>query len=140
MKKKKKMHICLMLLVITSLFIGIHSIAESNFPYKKWGKKLSEYYQSEKDDKPYAVGKNGVITVNEIELSKYCYKLQGLNDEEAEKAALRDCMKREATYQKACKEGYSATEQEIWDFLNQSKSLVEKSVNSGEFKQIHQPI
>lgn len=136
MKKKRETLVYGTALLLTCLVVGISVTASSSFPYQKWGKRLNEYHQKKDEGIAYAIGEHGMITVDEVELAKYCYSLQGLTDEEAEKAAVNDCMKREATYQKACREGYSVTDQEIWDFINEYKLTIKEAENYNELEQI----
>lgn len=146
--KRKKLVVCTVIGLVLCFFVGLGVMAQTNFaakfPAKKWGKKLSESFQSNAKTNAesnaekalYAVGKNAQITVDEVELSKYFYILQGMGDKEAEEAALQDLMKKEALYQKACEMGYFVADQEVWDLLAEYKKAMKNADNREELEQI----
>jgi len=134
--KKKAIWISGIVILILCLMIGIGVMAESSFPFKKWGKTLNDYYQKKEEGLPYAVGKNGMITIEEVKVAKSSYLLQGMDEDEAEKLAADYCMKKEALYQKALREGYSITDQEVWDYVNELRAHVDEAINKDEMREI----
>lgn len=104
-------------------------LSGDNFNAAVWGRKLREQYEK---DAPYAVGKDCVITVGQMEARQYFYQIRGLEEEAAKRAALQELMEEEALYQNAISKGCMVNEQEVRDYLSEMKRMMESTDGSGD--------
>ena len=77
----------------------------------------------------YARGKNGVITNKEVEQAIAFYDTFGMSAEEARKQAILYVEEREALYQQAIEAGYTVTDKEVYDYLEELKQFINQSEN-----------
>ena len=77
----------------------------------------------------YARGKNGVITNKEVEQAMMFYTTFGMNQEDARKQAVLYVEEREALYQQAIEAGYTVTDKEVYDYLEELKQFINQSEN-----------
>lgn len=136
MDKKTKYMICAFCLILV-IGIGGNIYAQQSGVsiMKNWGAILNKNYSNTKaadSEEVYAKGKNGVVLVSDIKQAKEFYLLSGMNEEEAEQEAVDYAYKREALYQSAIANGYSVTDEEIWDYLNELKEFVKTAGNKEE--------
>lgn len=105
---------------------------------ERWGKILNNNFKQEKslDSTIYAKGKSGNILISDIEQAKEFYLLSGMDEITAKQEAINYAYEREALYQAAIKNGYSVTEEEIWDYLEQLKELMKTASNKDEVEAI----
>lgn len=138
--------------LIAIVAVGVYwgreiSLAEENDAGKwnaeKWGQILAENagkvqgisaYST--NSELYAVGKNGTILKQDIEQAKEFYLISGLNEEDAQKEAVKYAYEREALYQEAVKNGYQITNEEIWSYLGELKDLLKDSENGEDAQKV----
>ena len=88
---------------------------------------------NEQDESIYARGKSGgVITTKDIEQATEFYILAGYEQSDAEDKAVEYMLQRDATYQRAIAVGYSVSDDEINDYLDDLKVTINDSINSEE--------
>ena len=88
---------------------------------------------NEQDESIYARGKSGgVITTKDIEQATEFYILAGYEQSDAEDKAVEYMLQRDATYQRAIAAGYSVSDDEINDYLDDLKVTINDSINSEE--------
>lgn len=136
MDKKIKYMICAFCLILV-IGIGGNIYAQQSGVsiMKNWGAILNKNFNNTKasdSEEVYAKGKNGVVLVSDIKQAKEFYLLSGMNEEEAEQEAVDYAYKREALYQSAIANGYSVTDKEIWDYLNELKEFAKTVGNKEE--------
>lgn len=74
-------------------------------------------------------GKTAVITESELQQAIEFYKLTGMSDKESEETAVLYLKKREALYREAVKNGFTVTDQEVRDYLEELKRTLYESDN-----------
>lgn len=136
MDKKIKYMICAFCLILV-IGIGGNIYAQQSGVsiMKNWGAILNKNYSNTKaadSEDIYAKGKNGVVLVSDIKQAKEFYLLSGMTEEQAEQEAVDYAYKREALYQSAIANGYSVTDEEIWDYLNELKEFAKTAGNKEE--------
>ena len=90
---------------------------------------------NEQDESIYARGKSGgVITTKDIEQATEFYILAGYEQSDAEDKAVEYMLQRDATYQRAIAVGYSVSDDEINDYLDDLKVTIKDSINSEEIQ------
>ena len=90
---------------------------------------------NEQDESIYARGKSGgVITTKDIEQATEFYILAGYEQSDAEDKAVEYMLQRDATYQRAIAAGYSVSDDEINDYLDDLKVTIKDSINSEEIQ------
>ncbi|CDC16696.1 putative uncharacterized protein [Ruminococcus sp. CAG:55] len=90
-------------------------------------------YRDKTDESIYARGKSGgVITTKDIEQATEFYILAGYEQSDAEDKAVEYMLRRDATYQRAIAAGYSVSDDEINDYLDDLKVTINDSINSEE--------
>ncbi len=104
--------------------------------FSKWGKVLSNNSVQTYSDDLYAVGNNTSITQKDYEQTLQFQLLSGLEQKEAEKEAYRYVTEREALYYQAVKAGYSVTEEEVRDYIEILKQMVEEAENREDIQQL----
>lgn len=83
------------------------------------------------DDSIFAKGKSGgIVTKEDIEQATEFYVLAGYSETESREKAIDYMLSRDAMYQKAISEGYSVTDDEIWDYLEELKVTISQSENA----------
>lgn len=136
MDKKIKYMICAFCLILVIGFGGnIYAQQSGVSIMKNWGAILNKNYSNTKaadSEDIYAKGKNGVVLVSDIKQAKEFYLLSGMTEEQAEQEAVDYAYKREALYQSAIANGYSVTDEEIWDYLNELKEFAKTAGNKEE--------
>jgi len=89
-------------------------------------------YRDKTDESIYARGKSGgVITTKDIEQATEFYILAGYEQSDAEDKAVEYMLQRDATYQRAIAVGYSVSDDEINDYLDDLKVTINDSINIG---------
>ena len=73
--------------------------------------------------------KQPVISEKDIELAENFYLLSGMDEENAHKRAAEYVEKRETLYQEAVSNGYDVTDQEVWDYLEELKVIINQADN-----------
>lgn len=131
---KKRILIVISLSAI--LLIGaITSYASSLSPEdaQLWA-KIGQLFKSGtdiSDDSIFAKGKSGgIVTKEDIEQATEFYVLAGYSETESREKAIDYMLSRDAMYQKAISEGYSVTDDEIWDYLEELKVTISQSENA----------
>lgn len=76
--------------------------------------------------------RGGVITTKDIEQATEFYILAGYEQSDAEDKAVEYMLQRDATYQRAIAVGYSVSDDEINDYLDDLKVTINDSINSEE--------
>lgn len=95
--------------------------------------QLFNSYRDKTDESIYARGKSGgVITTKDIEQATEFYILAGYEQSDAEDKAVEYMLRRDATYQRAIAAGYSVSDDEINDYLDDLKVTINDSINSEE--------
>ena len=95
--------------------------------------QLFNSYRDKTDESIYARGKSGgVITTKDIEQATEFYILAGYEQSDAEDKAVEYMLQRDATYQRAIAAGYSVSDDEINDYLDDLKVTINDSINSEE--------
>ena len=106
---------------------------ESNIDLTEKAGQLFNSYRDKTDESIYARGKSGgVITTKDIEQATEFYILAGYEQSDAEDKAVEYMLQRDATYQRAIAAGYSVSDDEINDYLDDLKVTINDSINSEE--------
>lgn len=106
---------------------------ESNIDLMEKAGQLLDSYRDKTDESIYARGKSGgVITTKDIEQATEFYILAGYEQSDAEDKAVEYMLQRDATYQRAIAAGYSVSDDEINDYLDDLKVTIKDSINSEE--------
>ena len=106
---------------------------ESNIDLTEKAGQLFNSYRDKADESIYARGKSGgVITTKDIEQATEFYILAGYEQSDAEDKAVEYMLQRDATYQRAIAAGYSVSDDEINDYLDDLKVTINDSINSEE--------
>ena len=137
MKVNRKSKIIITILSVTllaALAIGVLSMADVTI-MEKWG-VIQEKQSKANSDKLYAIGKNGEVLQTEFEQAKQFYILSGVGETDAERQAKDYMLKREALYQEAIKNGYSVTDEEIWNYLDELKEFAKKADNKEDIESV----
>ena len=97
---------------------------------EKWGQILAENAAkvqnlSETEDKD-------AILKLDIEQTKAFYTFTGLSEEAAQEKAVAYVQEREALYQEAIEHGYTVTDEEVWEYLEQLKDTIADAENGEE--------
>lgn len=131
--KKKIQALCASLFMGILLFMaGVQTFAEPSYTSKfsDWGNLLKQYANVEDEEETiYARGKNGVITNKEVEQAIAFYDTFGMSAEEARKQAILYVEEREALYQQAIEAGYTVTDKEVYNYLEELKQFINQSEN-----------
>ena len=108
---------------------------ESNIDLTEKAGQLFNSYRDKTDESIYARGKSGgVITTKDIEQATEFYILAGYEQSDAEDKAVEYMLQRDATYQRAIAAGYSVSDDEINDYLDDLKVTIKDSINSEEIQ------
>ena len=124
--KKKIQALCASLFMGILLFMaGVQTFAEPSYTSKfsDWGNLLKQYANDENGNEMiYARGKNGVITNKEVEQAMMFYTTFGMNQEDARKQAV-------LYVEQAIEAGYTVTDKEVYDYLEELKQFINQSEN-----------
>lgn len=132
----KKMRYVLMIAAFFALAAGsIWALADPSVN-AKWGKYLAESAQNNDKKDIYAVGKTATIYVSDIEKAERYYTISGMSEQDAHEKAYEFCKEKEALYQEAVRLGYSATKEEIQEYLSELKTAVDTAANSADFRAV----
>lgn len=136
MEVAMKKRILIVISLSAILLIGaITSYASSLSPEdaQLWA-KIGQLFKSGtdiSDDSIFAKGKSGgIVTKEDIEQATEFYVLAGYSETESREKAIDYMLSRDAMYQKAISEGYSVTDDEIWDYLEELKVTISQSENA----------
>ena len=77
----------------------------------------------------YAEGERTCITNNDIEQVQKFYMLFGMDEQIARETAVEYVKEREALYQEAIDNGYSVTDEEVWDYIEELKEIINSADN-----------
>lgn len=99
-------------------------------PYEKvlseWGQYLSEHdYSTE----VYVRGENIYLTSSDVEQAVMFYTLNGMTEKAALQKAILYMAEREVLYQKAVEAGYTVTDEEIREYLEELKANMDSADN-----------
>lgn len=86
----------------------------------------------------YMVGKDSLITNSELELSTKFYLLSTNDEDEAKIEAKKFVKEHTALYAKAITEGYTVTDQEVYDYLETLKVTLSDAENREDIEQLIQ--
>lgn len=125
---KKKSIIIGVIVFAVMLFGSIFVIAESTIQ-SKWGAYLVKYAENENDDVIYATGKTAIIYKSDIERATYYYLLAGMSEEEANENAYEFCKEKEALFQEATRLGYTVSNDEINNYINELREMTKDASN-----------
>ena len=126
--KKKIQALCASLFMGILLFMaGVQTFAEPSYTSKfsDWGNLLKQYANVEDEEETIY----GVITNKEVEQAIAFYDTFGMSAEEARKQAILYVEEREALYQQAIEAGYTVTDKEVYDYLEELKQFINQSEN-----------
>lgn len=96
-----------------------------------WGHILKNSYENDNKE-VFAKGDNYTILKFDIEQAIQFYLLNGLTKENAKKEAVKYTLEREVLYQAAVENGFTATKEEIYDYLYKLKNTIETSNNKDD--------
>lgn len=144
MKNRKKIIGMLGGILVVAVFMGSVIFANNNDKMANWGSFLSQNHAKEKlnsSDKKgeadiYEEGTSAVVTVNEIEQATRFYELSGVDPTTAKNQAVDYMKQREALYQEAIANGYTVTDEEVRQYINQLKDTVKTAQNSDAVKKV----
>lgn len=105
----------------------------------EWGKTLRGYAIDEKveeEQEIYAKGNSAAITEEEIQQATDFYILSGMNKDAAREKAIAYVKEREALYEEAIRNGYSVTEDEIWNYLEELKEDINNADNKEDVYEV----
>lgn len=154
MKKKKIISLVTVLAFAAALGIGTKISAEGQSEYMN-GEYSEILAESSPDDTGYEetyaadgniekvvadfnadeiseIGKNIAITTEEIEKYKKYFTLAGSDD--PEKEAIDYAEERNALYVAAMENGYTVTDEEVWEYLEELKSILKQEENAGMYE------
>ncbi|MBR1692665.1 MAG: hypothetical protein IJ711_07810 [Lachnospiraceae bacterium] len=132
MKKKIKILILLGLCLVATCLIGASVLAHTTTSTKlaAWGRYLNDKnHDASVADDIYAQGEKTCITTKDIEQVQNFYMLSGKDEKTAWEEAVQYVKEREALYQAAIDNGYSVTDQEVWDYIDELKKTVDSADN-----------
>ena len=127
MKNRIKIFAMIGTFFAASCFIGINVFANTNTSsiLADWGKYLNEnYHDAGMNIDVYAEGERACITNNDIEQVQKFYMLSGMDEQIARETAVQYVKEREALYQAAIEKGYSVTDEEVWDYIEELKEII----------------
>ena len=131
MRDKMKIisNVCILLLFISMLSISYYATASSSVIDEKSGTISAENATDMESEDVYAIGKNSVITNKDIDQATESFKLSGMDEQAAREEAIKYMSQREALYQAAKENGYSVTDTEVWDYLDELKATINNADN-----------
>ena len=135
MQKKVKVLICVSLVCVLGILCGSVAVARSSTTVrmKNWGKVLKANSIKEYgEDEVYAKGTRINLKKKDIEQTKTFYVLTGMDEREATEKAVDYVAEREVLYQVAIDNGYEVTEQQVWEYIDELKKMIESADNKEE--------
>lgn len=138
MKKNHKfITISLGVILIMALITGFYAMAGNSDSVflKKWGQILSTNSSSD-NSQIYAKGKNTTVFDADIEQARQFFALSGMDEKSAEEQAVEYTLEREALYHAAIENGYSVTDQEVREYLEELKVTLNSADNKEVFLDI----
>lgn len=133
MKKRTILLLTLFVILVAGSVSVYAAKEESNIDIMEKVGQLFNSYRDKTDESIYARGKSGgVITTKDIEQATEFYILAGYEQSDAEDKAVEYMLRRDATYQRAIAAGYSVSDDEINDYLDDLKVTINDSINSEE--------
>ena len=133
MKKRTILLLTLFVILVAGSVSVYAAKEESNIDIMEKVGQLFNSYRDKTDESIYARGKSGgVITTKDIEQATEFYILAGYEQSDAEDKAVEYMLQRDATYQRAIAAGYSVSDDEINDYLDDLKVTINDSINSEE--------
>ena len=133
MKKRTILLLTLFVILVAGSVSVYAAKEESNIDIMEKVGQLFNSYRDKTDESIYARGKSGgVITTKDIEQATEFYILAGYEQSDAEDKAVEYMLQRDATYQRAIAVGYSVSDDEINDYLDDLKVTINDSINSEE--------
>lgn len=139
--KKKKNYLIFSIIVICLLTIfSISLLAQSSgiTVIQAWGRILKANSDSVTDSTGavFAQGNHSVVLEKDVNQAAQMYKLAGMNEEEARKAAEEYMLEYEAMYTKAINAGFQVTDEEVHAYLNDLKEFLKEANNQDEIQAI----
>lgn len=135
MKKRGFIVGLLILLLVSFSALGSFALSDEATILAEVGKIFKEYDINENNSDIYAQGKTGaVVTVDDIEMATDFYIKAGNTEENARKKAIDFMLEREALYQKAVSLGFTASDEEIRNCINELKNLVKTADNGDDIQ------
>lgn len=131
-KIKIVLNVCIVLALISVLSISSNASSPSVVTMEKWGAILAENAKDAKNEDIYAIGKNAIVTNKDIDQAAKSYELSGMDEQSAREEAIKYMCQREALYQAAIENGYSVTDEEVWDYLEELKITINNVDNKEE--------
>lgn len=135
MKKRKMVVFVVIALLMMAVALPTMAEGSDSLFFVKWGSKLNQYANSGQNMKSsdiYAKGKRAVVLKDDIQQATDFYILAGMNETEARSEAEKYMLEREAMYQKAISEGYAVSDQEVYNYLNELKQIINQADNKSE--------
>lgn len=110
-----------------------HTVMSSSPLMAQWGSILKDYASGKKGDNAiYAIGNTGMVLQKEVDQAVEYYEICGMNSLKAKAAAVEYMMEREALYQEALRRGYSVTDAEIYNYLDELKDMMNTASNKDD--------
>lgn len=131
-KIKIVLNVCIVLALISVLSISSNATSSSVVTMEKWGAILAENAKDAKNEDIYAIGKNAIVTNKDIDQAAKSYELSGMDEQSAREEAIKYMCQREALYQAAIENGYSVTDEEVWEYLEELKITINNVDNKEE--------
>lgn len=133
MNKKNRIIVCLIIILVFGLLCS-QVKAENSFDSsvsEKWGDYLGEIFKSKSKNRSnlqndiYAEGNDITISIEEMEQTTFFFKLQGNSGTDAEELAYEYMKESAALYSEALKKGYTVTDEEVMEHVEELKATVE---------------
>lgn len=105
----------------------------------EWGEILNRYAgmpPTYADEDLYAVGNSITVTKREVEQATDFFVRASDDYDTARAKAIDSAMKREALYAAAVKNGYTVTEEEIWEYLDGLKEFISGATNKDDVQAV----
>lgn len=122
-------NVCIVLVLITVLSMSSYATSSSSVTMSDWGETLAEKSKDMQSEDIYAVGKNAIVTNKDVDQAVEFYILSGLDEQNAKEEAVKYTFQREALYQAAIENGYSVTDEEVWEYLEELKDTINHADN-----------
>ena len=122
-------NVCIVLVLILTLSISSYATSSSSVIMADWGETLAENSKDMQSEDIYAVGKNAIVTNKDVAQAVEFYLLSGMDEQNAKEEAVKYTFQREALYQAAIENGYSVTDEEVWEYLEELKDTINHADN-----------
>lgn len=106
--------------VVFLLILSMGAAAAGAYTIQGTPQNMSSYY---------AVGKRGYLTNADIDQAEKFYQMAGMGEASAKKEAVKYMAEREALYQEALSQGFTVTDEEVWDYLDTLKETIHQADN-----------